>query len=46
MMDVIVNLLKYNKSRVNWQHYSVKLTEQEVLEQTLSEEAIEELLED
>jgi hypothetical protein len=46
LQSVVVDLLKYNKHRVNLGHYSVKLTEQTLTEGELSEEDITNLIED
>jgi len=43
LQQVVVDLLKYNKHRVNLDHYTVKLTEDLPLEQVLTEETVEEL---
>ena len=41
--QVVVDLLKYNKHRVNLNHYTVKLTEDQPLEQELTEDTVEHL---
>ena len=41
--QVVVDLLKYNKHRVNLEHYTVKLTEDQPLEQELTEDTVEHL---
>ena len=46
LQQVVVDLLKYNKHRVNLDCYSVKLTEQTLTEGELSEEDIVNLIED
>jgi hypothetical protein len=46
LQSVVIDLLKYNKHRVNLGHYSVKLTEQTLTEGELSEEDIVNLIED
>jgi len=43
LQQVVVDLLKYNKHRVNLDRYTVKLTEDAPLEQVLTEETVEEL---
>ena len=43
MMVAIVDLFKYHKHRVNLEHYTLKLTEDAPLEETLTEDTIEEL---
>ena len=43
LQQVVVDLLKYNKHKVNLNHYTVKLTEDQPLEQELTEETIDEL---
>ena len=43
LQQVVVDLLKYNKHRVNLDRYTVKLTEDLPLEQELTEESIEQL---
>ena len=43
MMVAIVDLFKYNKHRVNLEHYKLILTEDAPLEEMLTEETIEEL---
>lgn len=43
LQQVVVDLLKYNKHRVNLDRYTVKLTEDAPLEQELTEESIEQL---
>jgi hypothetical protein len=41
--QVVVDLLKYNKHKVNLDRYTVKLTEDKPLEEVLTEETIDEL---
>ena len=43
LQQVVVDLLKYNKHKVNLNRYAVKLTEDAPLEQELTEETVEEL---
>ena len=43
LQQVVVDLLKYNKHRVNLNHYTVKLTEDQPLEQELTEDTVEHL---
>ena len=43
LQQVVVDLLKYNKHRVNLNHYTVKLTEDQPLEKELTEDTVEEL---
>jgi hypothetical protein len=43
MMQAVVDLFKYHKQKVNLQHYTIKLTEDAVLEETLTEDTINEL---
>ena len=43
LQQVVVDLLKYNKHRVNLDRYTVKLTEDAPLEQELTQESIEQL---
>ena len=43
LQQVVVDLLKYNKHKVNLDRYTVKLTEDAPLEQELTEETVEEL---
>jgi hypothetical protein len=43
MMVAIVDLFKYHKHRVNLEHYTLKLTEDAPLEETLTQDTIEEL---
>ena len=43
MMVAIVDLFKYHKHRVNLEHYTLKLTENAPLEETLTQDTIEEL---
>ena len=43
LQQVVIDLLKYNKHKVNLNCYTVKLTEDQPLEQELSEETVEEL---
>jgi hypothetical protein len=43
LQQVVVDLLKYNKHKVNLNHYAVKLTEDSPLEQELTEETVVEL---
>ena len=43
LQQVVVDLLKYNKHKVNLNRYTVKLTEDLPLEQELTEESIEQL---
>lgn len=42
----IVDLLKYNKHRIDWKNYKITLNEDVPLEEVLTEEAIEELVND
>lgn len=41
LQQVVIDLLKYNKHRVNLEHYTVKLTEDAPLEQELTEDTVE-----
>jgi hypothetical protein len=43
MLSAIVDLFKYYKHRVNLEHYTLKLTEDAPLEETLTQDTIEEL---
>jgi hypothetical protein len=43
LQKVVIDLLKYNKCRVNLNNYSVKLTEDGPLEQELTEDVVENL---
>ena len=43
MMTAIVDLFKYHKHKVNLEHYKIKLTEDAPLDETLTEETIDEL---
>lgn len=43
LQQVVVDLLKYNKHRVNLDCYTVKLTEDQPLEKELTEDTVEEL---
>jgi hypothetical protein len=43
MMVAIVDLFKYHKHKVNLEHYKIKLTEDAPLEETLTQDTIEEL---
>jgi hypothetical protein len=43
LQQVVVDLLKYNKHKVNLNRYTVKLTEDAPLEEELTEDTIEEL---
>ena len=43
MMIAIVDLFKYHKHKVNLEHYKIKLTEDAPLDETLTEETIDEL---
>jgi hypothetical protein len=43
MMTAIVDLFKYHKHKVNLEHYKIKLTEDAPLEETLTQDTIEEL---
>jgi hypothetical protein len=43
LQQVVVDLLKYNKHKVNLNCYAVKLTEDAPLEQELTEETVEDL---
>lgn len=45
LQQVVVDLLKYNKQRVNLKHYTVKLTEDKPLEEELTEDTIDDLIE-
>ena len=40
----IIDLLKYNKHRINWKNYKITLNEDLPLEQELTEETIDELV--
>jgi hypothetical protein len=44
MMDVLRDMLKYHRRRIDWKNYNIKLNEDVVTE--LTEETIEDLLED
>ena len=43
LMDALVDLFKYHKTRVNLEHYTLKLTEDAPLEQELTVDTVEEL---
>ena len=43
MMTAIADLFKYHKHKVNLEHYKIKLTEDAPLEETLTQDTIEEL---
>jgi transposase len=43
MMVAIVDLFKYHKHKVYLEHYKIKLTEDAPLDETLTEETIDEL---
>jgi hypothetical protein len=43
MMIAIADLFKYHKHKVNLEHYKIKLTEDAPLEETLTQDTIEEL---
>jgi hypothetical protein len=43
LQKVVVDLLKYNKHKVNLNRYAVKLTEDAPLENELTESTVEEL---
>jgi hypothetical protein len=43
LQQVVIDLLKYNKHRVNLKNYSVKLTEDAPLEEELTEDVVEDL---
>jgi hypothetical protein len=43
MIQVIIDLFKYHKQKVNLEHYTLKLTEDAPLEETLTQDTIEEL---
>jgi hypothetical protein len=43
LQQVVVDLLKYNKHKVNVHRYTVKLTEDQPLEEELTEDTIDEL---
>jgi len=43
LQQVVIDLLKYNRHRVNLNNYSVKLTEDAPLEQELTEDVVEDL---
>jgi hypothetical protein len=42
-ITAIVDLFKYHKHKVNLEHYTLKLTEDAPLEETLTQDTIEEL---
>ena len=46
ILHAIADLFKYYKTRLDWKSYNVKLAEEELLEETLTEESVEELIED
>ena len=43
MIQAIIDLFKYHKQKVNLEHYTLKLTEDAPLEETLTQDTIEEL---
>lgn len=43
MIQAIIDLFKYHKQKVNLEHYTIKLTEDAPLEETLTEDTITEL---
>jgi hypothetical protein len=45
LMKSLIDLLKYHKHRVNWKHYKITLNEDAPLEDELSEETVETLIE-
>jgi hypothetical protein len=46
ILKAIADLFKYYKHRIDWKNYNIKLNDEVVLEQPLTEEIVEELLED
>ena len=44
ILDAIADLFKYYRTRIDWKNYNIKLTEEELLEETLTEESVEELI--
>jgi hypothetical protein len=45
MMDVLRDMLKYHRRRIDWKNYNIKLND-DVVTKELTEEVIEDLLED
>lgn len=43
---VMCDMFKYYRTRINWKNYNIKLTEEKPLEEVLTEETVETLLED
>jgi hypothetical protein len=41
---VLCDLFKYYKQKIDWKNYNIKLTEEELLEEKLTEESVEELI--
>lgn len=46
MLDVLRDMLKYHRQRLDWQNYKIVLTEESALEQPLTTEKLEDILED
>ena len=46
ILDAIADLFKYYRTRIDWKNYNIKLTEEKLLEKELTEESVEELIED
>ena len=44
ILDAIADLFKYYRTRIDWKNYNIKLTEEELLEETLTEKSVEELI--
>jgi hypothetical protein len=46
MVDAMKDLFKYYKQKIDWKNYKIALNEEPIAEEILTEEAIEELIED
>jgi hypothetical protein len=46
LKKVMCDMFKYYRTRINWTNYNIKLTEEKPLEEVLTEETVETLLED
>ena len=44
MIQALIDLFKYHKHRIDWKNYNIRLNEDLPLEQTLTSETVEELV--
>jgi hypothetical protein len=44
LQQILIDLFKYHKHRIDWKNYNIKLNEDLPLEETLTSETVEELV--